>query len=271
MLRGAARRRRRGRHARGAARARLGRAARPALEHRPHDGHDAAPQARRAAADRDGPRERLPRVIPNLRVRLTAIYGGIFVVFVGDPAGDLLLADGAPPRPHARCPSRPPPRSASCACSTCSRWPGATLVATALGLGASPGASSARCRPRFDARERFVANASPRAAQPADRDPHRGRRRRSSDPRRRASSELRAMGAEVIGAADEMDALLDGPDGARALRPRAAQPRVRRPGRGGRRRRAPRALRAACACGSTSSPAGVQRRAPAARAPGRRT
>ena len=80
--RDAARRPGRGRHARGAARARVGRAARPALQHRPHDGHDAAPQARRPAADPDGPRERLPRVIPNLRIRLTAIYGGIFVVFV---------------------------------------------------------------------------------------------------------------------------------------------------------------------------------------------
>src|SRR6478609_7280727 len=60
----------------------MGRAAGSALEHGPHDGHDAAPQARRSAPDPDGPWERLPHVIPNLRVRLTAIYGGIFVVFV---------------------------------------------------------------------------------------------------------------------------------------------------------------------------------------------
>ena len=64
------------RHARGARRARVGRAARPALQHGAHDGDDAAPQARRPAADRDGPRQRLPRVTPALRVRLTALYGG---------------------------------------------------------------------------------------------------------------------------------------------------------------------------------------------------
>ena len=71
----------RGRHARGAARARVGREPRPAVEHGPDDGDDAAAQARRPPADRDGPRERLPRVSPALRVRLTALYGGIFVVF----------------------------------------------------------------------------------------------------------------------------------------------------------------------------------------------
>ena len=54
----------------------------PLSQHRPHDRHDAAAQARRPAGHPDGPRERLPRVIPHLRVRLTAIYGGIFVVFV---------------------------------------------------------------------------------------------------------------------------------------------------------------------------------------------
>ena len=48
VLRGAARGPGRRRHARDAARARLGREPRPALQHRPHDGHDAAPQARRA-------------------------------------------------------------------------------------------------------------------------------------------------------------------------------------------------------------------------------
>ena len=40
----------------------VGRAARPALEHAPDDGDDAAPQARRPAADRDRARQRLPAV-----------------------------------------------------------------------------------------------------------------------------------------------------------------------------------------------------------------
>ena len=118
---------------------------------------------------------------------------------------------------------------------------GATLVATALGW-ALAGRELASMQAAFDARERFVANASPRAAQPADRDPHRGRRRRSPT-RTPTSAELRAMGEQVLGAADEMDALLDGlmvlaRSGARAAQPRATSTSPRRRGAAARRVRA---------------------------------
>src|SRR4029077_8010363 len=152
---GAARGPRRCRDAGGAAGARVGRAARPALQHRPHDGHDAAPQARRPAADPDGPWERLPHVIPNLRVRLTAIYGGIFVVFV---AILLALSYWLMARHLDRTLD---PFEASAALGQLRMQyllalAGASLVATALGW-ALAGRELASMQDAFDARERFVA------------------------------------------------------------------------------------------------------------------
>ena len=49
----------------------------------------------------DRPRERLPRVTPALRIRLTALYGGLFVVFVAILMGASYWLMGRPPRPHA--------------------------------------------------------------------------------------------------------------------------------------------------------------------------
>ena len=77
----------------------------------------------------------------------------------------------------------------------------------------------------------------PRAAQPADRDPHRGRgrARRPAAPTR---AELRAMGEVVVEAADRTEALLDGADGPRPQPAGAAEPRAARPAPGRPRRRA---------------------------------
>src|SRR3954453_22543788 len=84
---------------------------------------------------------------------------------------------------------------------------GATLVATALG-GAMAGRELSSMQAAFDARERFVANASHELRSPltvirteadvALSDP-------DASPR-----DLRSMGVVVMHAADEMDALLDG-------------------------------------------------------------
>ncbi len=143
---------------------------------------------------------------PTLRVRLTALYGGIFVVFVAVllavsywlmaghlhrtlSVADADLALGQLGMQYALA------------------LAGATLVATALGW-ALAGRELASTRAAFEARERFVANASHELRSPLtvirteadvtladpDADVH----------------DLRAMGHAVIGAADEMDALLDG-------------------------------------------------------------
>ena len=237
----------------------------PLSQHRPHDGDDAAPQARRPADDPDGPRERLPRVIPHLRVRLTAIYGGIFVVFVAVLLVDLVLADGAPPRPHAGPVRGERPRSASCGMQYLLALAGATLVATALGW-ALAGRELASMQAAFDARERFVANASHELRSPltvirTEADVT------LSDPDATVD-ELRAMGREVLGAADEMDALLDGlmvlARSGRELPNReyvdlaAARRRRRAAGARGRRARA-----------AGARARGRERRAAAARAPRR--
>jgi len=84
---------------------------------------------------------------------------------------------------------------------------GASLVATALGW-ALAGRELGSMQAAFDARERFVANASHELRSPltvirTEADVT------LSDPDATVA-ELRAMGRQVIGAADEMDALLDG-------------------------------------------------------------
>jgi signal transduction histidine kinase len=145
-------------------------------------------------------------VIPNLRIRLTALYGGIFVVF----AALLLLASYWLMARHLDRTLLPDDAAASLAqlrVRYLLALAGATLVATALGwyfAGRELG-SMARA---LEARERFVANASHELRSPltvirteADvtlADPH------------ASVGELRAMGEEVIVAADQMDGLLDG-------------------------------------------------------------
>jgi signal transduction histidine kinase len=145
-------------------------------------------------------------VIPTLRIRLTALYGGIFVVF----AALLLLASYWLMARHLDRTLLPGDAAASLAqlrVRYLLALAGATLVATALGwyfAGRELG-SMARA---LEARERFVANASHELRSPltvirteADvtlTDPH------------ASVGELRAMGEEVLVAADQMDGLLDG-------------------------------------------------------------
>jgi signal transduction histidine kinase len=122
-------------------------------------------------------------VIPHLRVRLTATYGGIFVVFVA-----ILLS--------------------------ISYWLMARHLDRTLGIDeaalgwALAGRELGSMQAAFDARERFVANASHELRSPltvirTEADVT------LSDPDADVD-ELRAMGRAVIGAADEMDALLEG-------------------------------------------------------------
>ena len=181
MLRGAARGPGRGRHARGAARARVGREPRPALQHRPHDRHDPAPQARRPAAHRDGPRERLPRVIPALRVRLTAIYGGVLFVFVALLLGvSYSLMSG---HLHRTLPDPPPTRARPAGRALPARAGRRHVGRRRRRLGprrprTARDADRLR-RPRALRRQRLA-----RAALPLDGHPHRGRRD-AGRPRRR--------------------------------------------------------------------------------------
>src|SRR5262249_39966549 len=67
------------RQRRGAAGAGVGRARRPVHEHRPGDAQQPAPQAGRAAADRDRHRRRLRDPVRlSIRTRLALLYGGVF-------------------------------------------------------------------------------------------------------------------------------------------------------------------------------------------------
>ena len=145
-------------------------------------------------------------MISNLRVRLTAIYGGIFVVFVA-----VLL--GVSYWLMARHLDRTvDPFEAANALSQLRlqyglALAGATLVATALGWWLA-GRELASMENAFDARERFVANASHELRCPltvirTEADVT------LADPDA-SVEELRAMGRQVLGAADEMDALLEG-------------------------------------------------------------
>jgi len=145
-------------------------------------------------------------VIPNLRVRLTVIYGGIFVVFV---AILLALSYWLMARHLDRTLD---PFEASAALGQLRMQyllalAGASLVATALGW-ALAGRELASMQDAFDARERFVANASHELRSPltvirTEADVT------LSNPDADIE-ELREMGRQVLGAADEMDALLEG-------------------------------------------------------------
>ena len=168
---------------------------------------------------------------PGLRVRLTALYGGVFAVFVAI----LMAVSYALMRGHLD--RTLPPADAAAALSQLGTQyaialAGATLVATALGWALAGRELASPSRP-FEARERFAANASHELRSPltvirtevdvALADPDAG------------VEELRAMGDDV----------LERPtDGRAARRPDAARPRParalprrepRRPRRGRRR------------------------------------
>ncbi|WP_157591999.1 sensor histidine kinase [Solirubrobacter soli] len=145
-------------------------------------------------------------MIPNLRVRLTAIYGGIFVVFV---AVLLSISYWLMARHLDRTLGVEGAATAleQLRLQYLMALAGASLVATALGW-ALAGRELASMQAAFDARERFVANASHELRSPltvirTEADVT------LADPDATVE-ELRSMGYEVLGAADEMEALLDG-------------------------------------------------------------
>ncbi len=145
-------------------------------------------------------------MIPNLRVRLTAIYGGIFVVFV---AILLALSYWLMARHLDRTLD---PFEASAALGQLRMQyllalAGASLVATALGW-ALAGRELASMQDAFDARERFVANASHELRSPLT--VIRTEADVSLSNPDADIEELREMGRHVLDAADEMDALLEG-------------------------------------------------------------
>jgi signal transduction histidine kinase len=144
-------------------------------------------------------------VSPGLRVRLTALYGGLFAVFVAI----LMAVSYALMRGHLD--RTLPPYEAEAALSQLGTQyaialAGATLVATALGW-ALAGRELASADRAFEARERFAANASHELRSPltvirtevdvALADPDAG------------VDELRAMGEGVLETVDRMDGLLD--------------------------------------------------------------
>ena len=145
-------------------------------------------------------------MISNLRVRLTAIYGGLFLVFVAVLLG---VSYWLMSRHLGRTVD---PFEASQALSLLRlqyglALAGATLVAGALGW-LLAGRELRSMEDAFDARERFVANASHELRSPltvirTEADVT------LTDPDA-SVEELRAMGRTVLGAADEMDALLEG-------------------------------------------------------------
>jgi signal transduction histidine kinase len=145
-------------------------------------------------------------VIPHLRVRLTAIYGGIFVVFVA-----LLLSISYWLMARHLDRTLGVDEAATALGQLRMQYllalAGATLVATALGW-ALAGRELASMQAAFDARERFVANASHELRSPLTVI------RTEADVTLANPDadveELRAMGRQVLGAADEMDALLEG-------------------------------------------------------------
>jgi len=145
-------------------------------------------------------------VTPTLRIRLTALYGGLFAVFVALLMGasywlmgqhlDRTLPDAEADAALAQLGTQYLVALA-----------GATLVATALGW-ALAGRELASAAEAFAARERFVANAGHELRSPltiirtevdvALADPGAG------------VHELRAMGDDVLDSVERMDGLLDG-------------------------------------------------------------
>jgi signal transduction histidine kinase len=145
-------------------------------------------------------------VTPGLRIRLTALYGGLFAVFVAILMGASYWLMG---RHLDR--TLPDAEADAALAQLGTQYlialAGATLVATALGW-ALAGRELASAAEAFAARERFVANAGHELRSPltiirtevdvALADPDAGVR------------ELRAMGDDVLETVDRMDGLLDG-------------------------------------------------------------
>ena len=179
-------------------------------------------------------------MITNLRVRLTVIYGGIFAVFVAVLLGvsywlmgrhlHRTLGDVAADAAQAQL-----------GLQYLLFLAGASLVAGALGWWLA-GRELRSMQSAFDARERFVANASHELRSPLTvirTEADVAMANPDADV-----AELRAMGREVVAAVDDMDALLDGlmvlarsGHGLAAVEPvdlavaaRAAAARVRRSG-----------------------------------------
>ena len=138
------------------------------------------------AARGDGPRERLPRVSPGLRVRLTALYAGLFALFVGAADGRVLRAHARAPRPHPAVRGGRE-RAGRAAAPVRDRVRRRDARRHRARLGARrPGA--ARRRRRVRGARALRGEREPRAAQPADGDPYRGRGRARRSRARRPRS-----------------------------------------------------------------------------------
>ena len=221
------------------------------------------------AADRDGPRERLPRVISNLRVRLTAIYGGIFVVFVALLLGVSYWLMGAPPA-TARCDAIEADAAlGQLGTQYLLALAGATLVAAALGWALA----GRELRVDADARSTPASASSP-TPRTSCASPLTVIRTEADvtlvEPRRRRPRAARDGPTRCVDAVDEMDALLDGLM-VLARSGHGCPTRESRRPRGRRRRRGPARARRRRARAARPRARGRARRAPPARAPRRRT
>ncbi|HTE62684.1 MAG TPA: histidine kinase dimerization/phospho-acceptor domain-containing protein, partial [Solirubrobacteraceae bacterium] len=143
---------------------------------------------------------------PSLRVRLTALYGGVFAVFVAVlMAASYWLMRGHLDRTLE--PAEADSALSQLATQYVVAFAGATLLATALGW-ALAGRELRSMADAFARQQRFVANASHELRSPltvaktevevALADPEAG------------AGELRAMGGGVLETVDRMDELLDG-------------------------------------------------------------
>ncbi len=145
-------------------------------------------------------------MIANLRVRLTVIYGGVFVVFVAVLLGVSYWLMGRHLHRTLGA-AEADARSAQLGMQYLLFLAGATLVASALGWWLA-GRELRSTQAAFDARERFVANASHELRSPLTVI------RTEADVAMANPdadiAEFRAMGHEVVTAVDDMDALLDG-------------------------------------------------------------
>ena len=143
---------------------------------------------------------------PTLRIRLTALYGGLFVVFVAIVmAASYWLMRGHLERTLT--PAEADAALGQLGTQYAIALAGATLVATALGW-ALAGRELASAAAALAGRERFVANAGHELRSPltiirTEVDVA------LADPEATAG-ELRAMGNDVLDTVDRMDGLIDG-------------------------------------------------------------